>query len=1254
MWKRDAGVSTMIEYLDRGIPVRLKMSEEKWAVLPSIEKFTLIGGLPDSKKLKEAMMEQARECANDFSYAARNYFQITTKKKKEQLLSLWESQHLILDKYYELKAMGKAQKIIILKARQLGALRKGTRVLTPDRGWVKIEDLRPGDKVTSLDGQRVISAEVIRSWAVEKEAIGLTFDSGAQIGASEDHPFQSNGGWATTGRMRQGSRIDRLSGGSSGVRLIDRLGVEELIDIETTSGNFIAEGLVTHNCSTLIEAMIAWRAMFYPNTRAIVVSVDQTHSSYLFGYMLYIYDHMPWWLKPMQASRKEERGLFFENEDPNLRSRFPGMNSRVMVQWANQYSGVGQGIAIDAAHVCFNPNTIIRLESGALKSITECEPGDRVITGSGLTTVVRAVCKSTRKNELMSELRLWGNPIPLSTTRDHKILSPSGFRQAKDFRAGDFAVVPVRQITSERRVFEVCNLRTGGGKQSICYRRRFAVHQKFRLNYEWGWLFGLYLAEGTIHKSARAHECLIGDAITFGIHRKEEEEFTHKLKLAIPGDRSVGLGRHTGLTSVLRISWAGLARFIASEFGCGPERTIPAWVWQAGVPFCKGIVHGYLEGDGHFPESSRRVMATSIRAGILTQLRDLVASLGFGWSSLYFRESGVYYGRNCKDAWTWSADGETAVKVRADMGKITSRASDRVSPHWRYSPDRKTVEVAVEYVGDGFCPEVYDLEVTSPEHSFCTVQCAVANSEFCNFHDDELEQIVNADLGNSMADEPEVFGFIEGTGEGAGRASHRMWSAFENRLDSGRWPKWYPLFLPSFFETTRVLAPPNGWRIQDPERIMRERTEKEWCRCNNQNCGKYKKGIVFGESVAGSACPDCLVGTLAPMLLTDAQCYWHQDNRETAEEMGEDAKKKWTAEQAITAEEAFQVSGYVMFNDYCREWVNSTVESEPKKKGKIYRQTGEIHGASGVGGYCYVKSCSVDHRHDETPFTVWEEPQQDRMYSIGVDVSEGIGQDYSVIFVNKIGRLAGEPDEQVAVWRDNHTKPKELAFYCNVIGRWYNDALMAIEYNTYQTTGDDVLYVYQYPNIYRWKHKDSVNPLSNKWHWWTKSESKSKLHQTAVDWLLSRSWVIRSKNFAEEMTTYQKEDYESRSVGAESGFKDDELLAGMISLYTPHELDSDEGGRIRVPSLVEFHKPARYRCWCQSCRHGENKAPDGSWAWVCDNPEAEYRCPACKSIQVRSESLEIRQPNALDFDGAMAMMGKRPEGVSYEPTEADL
>ncbi len=1009
MWRRDPGVQTMIEYLDKDLPLKHRISEEDWVGMPSSEKFALA-----SPQDRQAIMEQARDCANDFTYAARNYFWITTKKKQDQLFSLWEGQYLILQKYYELKSKGRAQKIILIKARQLGAcLDPDTEVLTDDLRWVKIDTLRPGHGIMTVDenipggkgrGRKMRAGSVVARKDIYETAYRLTMDNGETLIATGEHRFlcKRRGGteavWTTvnhrakykhaTSNMRVGDEIryvaspweckpnyhdgwfggildgegslryrkdaggieccvsqvpgkvldrateylnfmgytfhvdidNRDAGASSkfgdkpvhklvlhktsevlrligttrpsrfiggewwrGVDLprpgpdsnerawvkvvsIENLGKRRMVDLQTTDKTFIANGFVSHN-STLIEAMIAWRTMFFPNTNAIVVSVDQRHSSYLFSLMLHIHDKMPWWLKPMTAGRKEDSGLFFDNPDPKMRELHPGMNSKVMVQWSNQYSGVGQGIPVDACHV----------------------------------------------------------------------------------------------------------------------------------------------------------------------------------------------------------------------------------------------------------------------------------------------------------------------------------------------------------------------------------------SEFADYFEEDLESIVNEDLGNSMADDPEVFGFLESTGKGAGSAAHRIWRACEARLDAGKWPKWYPFFLPSFFETTRVLAPPGGWRPPKQEQAIKSRISKEWVRCGRQECGRFQKSMVFNESRAGSACPECRAGTLSSVELTDAQLYWHQDQREQAEEQGQKALKQFLQEQAVTSEEAFQVSGYVMFNDACREWMNQTIEEVPLKKGKISRDTGttgEIHGAGANGGHCYIPSCYMDHRGDDTPLTVWREPEIGAEYTIGVDVSEGIGQDYSVIFVNKVGRF-GSPDEQVAVWRDNRTKPKELAYYCNVIGRWYNEAMMCIEYNTYQTCGDDVVYVYQYPNIFRWKHKDKLNPMSQTYHWWTKVNTKAYLHQTAVDWLISHAWIIRSKNFMEESTTYRKEEFDTRTFGADQGFCDDELLAGMVALYCSHELDSDESGRVSVPRLVEEDQPSRYKMTCLSC---------GGEPWGAANPETEFRCPYCASLRITGSLLVNEDPRGKVDDSKWVDSAsmEKPAEPSYD------
>ena len=833
MWRRDPGVSAMVDWLDNGIPAKYNIDKEDWIVMPNPERFSL---LTDGER--QAIYEQGALCVGDFSYAAKNYFWITTKKKIDNLLSLTEGQYLILNKYYELKAKNRAQKICIIKARQLGALHPDTKVLTATLEWKRIGDLKVGDEVLAVAdpdcyGKRSVRrAAVIEKWAVDKPAYRIAFADGRFVDASDDHPFMCNGLWRTVASLKPGDEIQEWKSlcftahkTAAKIASIAPLGVRSLVDIRTSTETFIAEGLITHNCSTLIEAMIAWRSMFFPNTNAIVVATDKDQASYLFGIMQHIYDMMPWWLKVECASRKYESGLIFDNPDANLRSVRPGMHSQVMVAMSTQFSGVGEGRRIDAAHV----------------------------------------------------------------------------------------------------------------------------------------------------------------------------------------------------------------------------------------------------------------------------------------------------------------------------------------------------------------------------------------SEFAGYEEWKAEEIIDEDLSNAMDDNVEVFGFLETTAKGAGKYAHRLWKACESRMDRA---EWYPLFLPWFFETTRVLAPPDGWRPHKDEAIMAARVRREWVRCSNPICGQYRLAVVRGERIEGDFCSECNGGKLEAVELKAEQLYWKEDKRENALAKGKASLKKHYQEMSSTAEESFQLSGYTLFDDQCHDYVNACIE-DPIKMGKIYR-SGEIHGAGGRDGHCYIPNCKDDHRYDATPLLVWEEPQAGREYVVGVDVSEGIGEDYSAIFVNKIGGC-GIPDKQVAVWRDNNTQPKELAFYCNVIGRWYNDAMMCIEYNTYQTCGDDVVHVYQYPNVFRWKNKEIITLLTHKWHWWTKANTKSYLHQTAVHWLKNGLWEIKSKNFAHEMTVYTKDDYDSRTMGASEGFHDDELLAAMIALYCSHELDADDQGRIPVPSRIEAETPARYMMSCDGCKK----------KWGASNPESEYRCPECNSIRIR-------------------------------------
>jgi hypothetical protein len=675
-------------------------------------------GLLTSKEIA-ALEEQIRKCASDFVYAAKNYFWITTKETGDKLFSLWESQELIFEELLRLKAKGRAQKLIILKSRQLG-------------------------------------------------------------------------------------------------------------------------------CSTLLEALLGWNAMFFPNTNGLVVSRDRPHAAYLFGIMLHIYDMLPWWLKPMTASLKIEDGLAFDNPDPEARRLNPGLHSRVDVMAATQEAGIGQG---------------------------------RMLTG---------------------------------------------------------------------------------------------VH--------------------------------------------------------------------------------------------------------------------------------------------------------------------------------------------------------------------------VSEIGD--------------------------------YPDNVAREMIEGDLKHALSPSVKAFATIESTAKGAGRYYHLLW---KKNIELAERADWSCLFLPWFFEKTRVIAPEIGWRPDTPEAAMRERIKDEWTQCDNPDCGSWKEAFSHGINFTDEECPFCRAGTLRAFELTDPQLRFIWQERINAEK-DKRSIKEHKQELCSTSNESFQISGYQIFSQEILDFVDRSVR-KPLATGFLDSK-GIFHGVKQIkrdpstkqelGSQCWQEHCDLDHRFDcdgRMPLKIWEFPEPGKEYVCGVDVAEGLGgsADYSVVFINRIG-TAPSPDVHVATWRSNEIDPIGFATPVNQLGRWYNDALMSIEYNKYDTCANTVRYQFQYPNLFRWKHLDSIkNPIADKYHWYTQYNTKFRLWQTAVKWLRAGLWIVRDEVLADELKTFQKEEAEERSAEAAQGFFDDVAISAFIALYTSHDMDWSE----EVNAVVIRNDPTQgttgdYRMHCTKCGN----------EWDTDDPNAwshpHVGCPNCRNIILRA------------------------------------
>lgn len=92
----------------------------------------------------------------------------------------------------------------------------------------------------------------------------------------------------------------------------------------------------------------------------------------------------------------------------------------------------------------------------------------------------------------------------------------------------------------------------------------------------------------------------------------------------------------------------------------------------------------------------------------------------------------------------------------------------------------------------------------------------------------------------------------------------------------------------------------------------------------------------------------------------------------------------------------------------------------------------------------------------------YSDPTEGRAYVMTVDVSEGLGADYSAMVVFDVTELPYRP---AAVYRNNHIDPMQLPAAAHELATRYNDALVLVEANFGQQVGEILYSDYEYENM---------------------------------------------------------------------------------------------------------------------------------------------------------------------------------------------
>lgn len=254
--------------------------------------------------------------------------------------------------------------------------------------------------------------------------------------------------------------------------------------------------------------------------------------------------------------------------------------------------------------------------------------------------------------------------------------------------------------------------------------------------------------------------------------------------------------------------------------------------------------------------------------------------------------------------------------------------------------------------------------------------------------------------------------------------------------------------------------------------------------------------------------------------LTNDQLYWRRMK------IGESGTTKFAQEYPATSEEAFQVSGANVFD----------IEKIEKLK---------IESATSIRSF-NPKMMSWDDQR-EGHLEIWEAPSFKEKYIIGADVALGVGQDYSAAVVMNSKRGV------VGLYRNNRIDPAAFGKELFYLGRYFNNALLAVESNSMGVATLQKLKDMNYVNMYfQTKIANISNEEGIRLGFRTTSASKPAIIGNLKNWLFEEELDIKSSVIIQELKDYLSDD--RGTTGASPGCLDDSVMALAIAceVYRTH------------------------------------------------------------------------------------------------------
>lgn len=350
---------------------------------------------------------------------------------------------------------------------------------------------------------------------------------------------------------------------------------------------------------------------------------------------------------------------------------------------------------------CFTGETLIKMADGCLKPINEISVGDTVVSAEGNSRAVTEIMARDYGDKLV-KIKLWGHNM-LECTPEHPILTKRGYIKAIELNKDDFIAMPRYKESEEEYLY----FEDVVGDANIPTNFN-TIKDKIRKTYSLGRLFGIYLAEGycEIEKGRISMAFNINERYTL----VQETLNTLKDELGIDANLTIRKKSHT---IVLGFHGKYLAQFFANLFGEGAENKGLSKYLNGNNEFKRGILEGWLAGDGHFRRTGWQGVTVSKKLAL--DMFSIANDLGY--------MPVVSESTPNKNKWAKSR------KTRYDVSfGIATDETNGVSRGWRMALDEnctwrkvRKIEFDKKYTG-----KVYNLEVEK-DHSYIADGIGVHN-----------------------------------------------------------------------------------------------------------------------------------------------------------------------------------------------------------------------------------------------------------------------------------------------------------------------------------------------------------------------------------------------------------------------------------------------------------------------------------------------------------------------------------------------